>query len=103
MTESENTNDHNHGHGDAPSYDDINTPVVVLVGAISAIVTVVTIMFVQGLCYHWHNSFIRKRSTEPENMPAVAQIAEQKKMLEGGDGLTSIDAAIDKVVSNYGK
>ena len=43
---------------EAPSYDDVNTPVIVLVGAISALVTLLTIMFVQGLCYHWQNSFL---------------------------------------------
>ncbi len=32
-----------HGHGEPPSYDDINTPVIVLVGAIAAIVTLITI------------------------------------------------------------
>ena len=42
----ETTNHDDHGHGEGPSYDDINTPVIVLVGAISAIVTLLTIMFV---------------------------------------------------------
>ena len=92
-----------HGHGEAPSYDDINTPVIVLVGAISAIVTMITIMFVQGLCYHWQNSYLDRRSAKPENMPAVQEIATQKEMLAGGDGLVSIDDAMQKVVATYGK
>ena len=110
MTDSEHTTDqhagdHGHGHGEAPSYDDINTPVIVLVGAISAIVTLITIMFVQGLCYHWHNSFLRMRSNNVvvENMPAVVEVNKQKEMLKGGEGITPIDEAIKKVVGTYGK
>jgi hypothetical protein len=100
MTDSE----HN-SHDDAPSYDDINTPVIVLVGVISAIVTLITIMFVQGLCYHWHNSFLRMRSKNAvvENAPAVVEINKQKEILKGGEGITPIDEAIKKVVGTYGK
>ena len=101
MTDSENTIDAGHGGHETPSYDDINTPVIVLVGAISALVTLLTIMFVQGLCYHWQNSYLRKRSAEVENMPAVVQIDAQKAEL-----LTAkvpIQDAMKKVVANYGK
>lgn len=103
MTESEHTAEHGHEHHEKPRYDDINTPVIVLVGAISAIVTLITIMFVQGLCYHWQNSFLRQRSNEVENMPAVVEINKQKELLNGSDGLVSIEDAMKKVVSNYGK
>ncbi|MFK7769702.1 MAG: hypothetical protein AB8B55_21015 [Mariniblastus sp.] len=98
MTEST----HEHGH-ETPSYDDVNTPVIVLVGAIAALVTLLTIMFVQGLCYHWQNSFIRKRSMEVENMPAVVEVNRQKEMLSGQNGLVSIEDAMKKVVTNYAK
>ncbi len=98
----ETTNHDDHGHGEAPSYDDINTPVIVLVGAISAIVTLITIMFVQGLCYHWQNSYLKERSAKAESMPAVKEIARQKELLAGGDGLVSIDDAMKKVVTAYG-
>ena len=98
MTES--TNEHGH---ETPSYDDVNTPVIVLVGAISALVTLLTIMFVQGLCYHWQNSFLRKRSMEVEHMPAVVEIDRQKDMLNGGNGTIAIEDAMKKVVSNYDK
>ena len=101
MTDTEHTNDH--GHDEVPSYDDINTPVIVLVGAISAIVTLITIMFVQGLCYHWQNSYLTRRSKEVENMPAVVEINKQKEVLEGGDGIVPIEDAMKKVVATYGK
>ena len=100
MTESENTNEGHGGH-EPPSYDDVNTPVIVLVGAVSALVTLLTIMFVQGLCYHWQNSYMEKRSAEVENIPAVKQINRQKQEL--ATATIPIDKAMQKVVANYGK
>ncbi|MEM9940857.1 MAG: hypothetical protein AAF939_04635 [Planctomycetota bacterium] len=91
-----------HGHGDAPSYDDINVPVIILVGAISAVATLISIMFIQGLCYHWQNSFIRTRSAEVENTASVAEVQRQKDTLQGGEGIVPIDDAIDKVIARYG-
>jgi hypothetical protein len=60
-----------------------------------------TIMFVQGLCYHWQNSYLRDQSVKPEDMPAVEQVMEQKEQL-----LTAkvpINDAMKKVVASYGK
>jgi len=98
MTETTASNEHGH---EAPSYDDINTPVILLVGAISALATLLTIMFVQGLCYHWLNSEMRVK--EVVNMPAVAQINDQKAVLAGGGKTVSIDEAMKEVVATYGK
>lgn len=104
-THASSASDGHHGQApERPSYDDINTPVVVLVGAISAIVTLLTIMFVQGMYYHWQNSFIHTRSSEVSSIPAVQQIEAQKELLAGGDGKTiSIDKAMQSVVKKYGK
>jgi hypothetical protein len=88
---------------EAPSYDDVNTPVIVLVGAISALVTLLTIMAVQGVCYHWQNSYVKQRSTKAVSMPANQQIEKQKAVLAGGDGIVPIDEAMQKVVAKYGK
>lgn len=101
MTDSEHTNQAGHGGHETPSYDDVNTPVIVLVGAISTLVTLLTIMFVQGLCYHWQNSYLRKRSDEVENMPAVVQIDEQKEELVTAK--VPIEDAMKKVIASYGK
>ncbi len=96
MTETETID--GHGHGDTPSYDDINTPAILLVGAISALVTLLTIMFVQGLCYHWQNSQRERLEKEVEHMPAVVQVQEQKDELVAAK--VSIDDAMKKVVSS---
>ena len=100
MTESDTSTDHGH---EAPSYDDINTPVILVVGAISAIVTLIIIMFVQGLCYHWQNSMTQRRSVPADKMPNVIEINSQKAQLEGGENTISIDEAMKKVVAKYGK
>ena len=85
-----------------PSYDDINTPVVVLVGLISALVTLLIIMFVQGMCYHWQNNYLTERTTSAANMPANQQIAKQKAVLEGGDGVVPIETAMQEVITKFG-
>ncbi len=90
-----------HGHDEAPSYDDINTPVILLVGVISALITLLTIMFVQGLCYFWQNSETLIRAKEVENMPAVVQIDKQKSQLSSSP--VPINDAMKKIVSTYGK
>ncbi len=96
------TNADGHGAHETPSYDDINTPAIVLVGAISALVTLLTIMFVQGLCYHLQNSYLQSQSTEAVSMPANIQIAEQKQVLVGGEGIVPIDKAMQSIVAKYG-
>jgi hypothetical protein len=86
-----------------PSYDDVNTPVIVLIGAISAIVTLLVVMFVQGLCYHLQNSYERQRAAQVEHRPSREVVEAQKKVLDGGDGVIAISDAMTKVVSTYGK
>ena len=87
------------------NYDDINTPVIVMVGVISIIVTVCTIFFVQGLTSHWQNGFIRERSYDFVNEPVRAIVVEQKKLLEGdsGKGIKPVEETIKDVISKYGK
>jgi hypothetical protein len=81
-----------------PSYDDINTPVVVMVGVISAILTLLAVMFVQGLFYHWEGTL----SSRPVIHSVLNDPKEsQKEVLTSGP--VSIDQAIEKVVSNFKK
>lgn len=86
------------------SYDDINMPVVLMVGLISAIVTVVTIFFVQGLSYQWKNSYIRERSYDYVNEPVRSVVENQKALLDGQqDGIRSIDNTMAEMVEEFGK
>ena len=89
-----------HHDQEAPSYDDINTPVVLLVGAISAIVTLITIFLVQGLCYQWQNDYLtRRENTEPTSRTAVKKIEEQKANLFAESNTLNIDEAKSKVAA----
>jgi hypothetical protein len=104
MTTADATHDqHTHTGSEVPSYDDINTPVIVLVGIISAIVTLLTIMFVQGMYYHWSNSFLKDKTSEVVSIPASQTVLDQKALLKGGDGVFSIEEAMQAVVSKYGQ
>jgi hypothetical protein len=87
-----------------PSYDDINTPVIVTVGLIATIVTLLTIFFVQGLCYQWQNQYIKVRSFDTVNQPVKAIIDQQKSMLNGDEkeGIISIEDAKKKVIEEFG-
>jgi hypothetical protein len=92
-----------HPQHQAPSYDDVNTPVVLLVGLISAIVTFLTIAFVQGLFYQWQNSYVRERTYDFVNEPVKQIIDHQKALLAGSETTISIDEAMKKVISEYQK
>ncbi len=93
-----------HNNTEPPAYDDINTSAVVLTGAIAALVTLMTIYFVQGVAYRWQNSVLDQRNQAgPTSQPSYQQIQDQKALLAGGGGTKSIDDAMKAVVSKYGK
>ena len=71
-------------HGNVrPRYDDINTPVVVLVGVISTVLTVLIIAFVQGLCLQWQNNLVDLNSRSVANQGVEDVLDAQKKKLLG--------------------
>ena len=86
-----------------PSYDDVNVPVVFLVGVISMILTFVTIWFVEGIYYQWKNGLVEQRSYEVSNTLQQETINRQKNVLQGDaeQGITSLDSVIDGVVERY--
>ena len=88
-----------------PNYDDINTPVVVMVGVISIVITICTIFFVQGLTYHWQNGYIRERSYDFVNEPVRVIVEDQKKVLEGNSekGIKPVEETIQDVIAEFGK
>ena len=97
------------GHSDQPattgqSYDDINVPVILMVGLISAILTVATIFFFQGLYYKWQNSYVRERSYDYVNEPVREIVDGQKALLSGEqEGIKSIEETMTEVVEKFGK
>ena len=88
---------------EGPSYDDVNTPVIVIIGAISAIVTLLVVMLVQGMCYHLQNRYLTQRTTEVVAMPSRVIMDQQKAAIVSGEGITPIAEAMKQVVSTYNK
>ncbi len=86
-----------------PRYDDINTPVVVMWGFISAVLTLVAILTISGVYNVWSASWIKTRQGQFVNQPAREQVIQQKKVLQGGEGSIAIGDAMKKVVEQYGK
>ena len=90
------------GHGTKNRYDDIPVSKVLYFGAIAVICTLLSFLFVKGLLNWWTNSFEAQRRAEVVESPANMEIAEQKKVLEGGEGIISIEEASKKVLEQYG-
>jgi hypothetical protein len=89
---------------DRPSYDDINTPVIVLIGVISAVVTLLTIWAVEGLYYHWHNGLVRELTYERANPLQADVIAAQRDLLVIGDEerqYKPLDSVVPEVIERY--
>ena len=101
MTDSANIDQHAADHAVAPSYDDVNTPVIVMVGLVSAIVTVLIIWTVQGMCYHWQKRYLQQTG-EVVNLDGVEQINQQVELINGGKGITPISKTMDQIVSDFG-
>ncbi len=88
---------------EAPRYDDINVPVVIMWGFISAIVTLITILFVSGVYNVWSQSWIDARQGQYVNKPAREQVEQQKSILAGGQGIMPIAEAKQKVLEKFKK
>lgn len=85
-----------------PRYDDINTPVVVMWGFISAVLTLATFLTLTGVYNIWHQRWVDIREGQYVSIPAVEEVAEQKKLLEGGEGTVAIGEAMNQVVQKFG-
>ena len=85
-----------------PSYDDVNIPVVILVGVISMVLTFVTIWFVEGLYYQWNNSMISSVQYKTNSL-ADQTINEQKELLNGDETrkITSFESVKADVLARY--
>jgi uncharacterized membrane protein YqiK len=88
---------------ETPRYDDINVPVVVMWGFISALVTLITILFVSGVYNVWSDSWIAAREGQFVNQPAREQVEQQKAILSGGQGVIPIAEAKQKVLEKFKK
>ena len=88
---------------EAPRYDDINVPVVVMWGFISAVATLITILFVSGVYNVWSQQWIEAREGQFVNEPAREEVSAQRDVLLGGEGITPIAEAKKLVLEKYKK
>lgn len=88
---------------EGPRYDDINVPVVVMWGVISALITLITILFVSGVYNVCSQAWIDAREGQYVNLPAREQVEEQKSVLSGGEGVVPIAEAKKLVLEKYKK
>ncbi len=92
--------EHASGHGKA-RYDDISVSGILFFGLISVIVTIISILFVKGLLGLWMRSMEAKRQGEVVISASSAEIAKQKELLQGGEGILSLEDASKKVLEKY--
>ena len=99
----ENTNTHDH-HDDKPSYDDVNTPVVLMIGFASIMFTILTIALVQGIYNHWKTAVVDEVRNSQVDGRRQAMIDAQVEQLNANDkGRISIDEAMEKTLKDYSK
>jgi hypothetical protein len=97
--------DHAHAVEAKPSYDDINTSLVVMVGIVSAILTYLSVVVVQAMTYQWDMNMIRKRSYDVQYTKSVDAIKVQKEQLEANPSIErlSIEQAMTETVAAFTK
>ncbi len=88
-----------------PSYDDINTSLVVMVGIVSAILTYLSVVVVQAMTYQWDMNMIRKRSYDVQYSKSVDAISVQKEQLAANPSIErlSIEQAMTETVAAFTK
>lgn len=66
-----------------PHYQDINTPVVILLTAVSAIVTYALIATSQGYYFQWKNEAIAKQNAQSVSKSSIYLAEEKATLVEG--------------------
>lgn len=100
-THSDATNSSDQTPQEAPRYDDVNVPVVVMWGFISALVTLIAFLFLSGVYNVWSQSVIDGKKSKFVNQPAREQVEAQRAVLAGGEGIVPIAEAKKLVLEKY--
>lgn len=107
--ESEQLNESSGEHDHAkPRYDDVNIPVIFMLGTFSAIMTFVIICFVQGLYYSWNEASVQRDWSSTVITPQEETIVKQTAIRDGfyetkdGSYFVSVDVAAKKLLNSGG-
>jgi hypothetical protein len=87
-----------------PHYQDINAPVVILLTAVSAIVTYAMIALAQGYYFQWKNEAIAKQNAQSVSKSSV-YLAEERSVLATGSAerkIKPIGVSMQKIVQELG-
>lgn len=86
-----------------PTYDDINTSLILMVGIASAIITYLSVVVVQGLTYQMDMNMIRQRSHGAQYTKSVDTIVKQQESLQANPEIKrlSIEQAMSETVAKY--
>ncbi len=88
-----------------PHYQDINTPAVILLTAVSGILTYSMIALSQGYYFQWKKEAISKRDAASITKASDYLAAERSMLLEGSSErkIKPIGASMDAIVRELGK
>ena len=107
MTATTDNTTNDSAHPSKPSYDDLNVPVIVLIGAISAVITYTLICLIQGLFFYWDDA-IQTNRQQYETSPYQSQFDEQLENLtvyrreaESEKVAIPINKAMDSVIKKF--
>lgn len=97
--------DLSHGGRPRPVYDDVNVPVLIMIGIVSAIVTFLIVAGVQGLAYRMESRFEQFNNRNyTAGAKAIRDIIEsQRSLLQGGESGAKIPigTAMEQTVARY--
>lgn len=87
-----------------PHYQDINAPVVVLLTAVSAIVTYAMIALSQGYYFQWKNDAISRQNAQTVSKSSVYLAGERTILVEGSEErkIKPIGGSMQKIVLELG-
>lgn len=100
-----NSVEHDHAK---PRYDDVNIPVIFMLGTFSAIMTFVIICFVQGLYHSWNEASVQRDWSSTILTPQEETIVKQTAIRDGfyetkdGNYFVSVDVAAKKLLASGG-
>lgn len=87
-----------------PHYQDINAPVVILLTAVSAILTYAMIALSQGYYFQWKNEAVARQNAQSVSKSSVFLAGERSVLAEGSDErkIKPIGASMQKIVRELG-
>jgi hypothetical protein len=87
-----------------PHYQDINTPVVILLTAVSGILTYAMIALAQGYYFQWKNEAVAKQNAQSVSKSSAYLATERAVVIEGSEErkIKPIGVSMEKIIQELG-